>query len=142
VGEDRAEAGSVRIVLIPARGGVMPNVSAMVVDDEEAVRRYLDRALRGAGISPRLAISGPEGVREACRLPHLDLLITDLSMPGMTGEDMVRQIRAVHPSLKVVYLSGDIERLARADNETEGAAALAKPCSPSHLQETIEQLLT
>jgi FixJ family two-component response regulator len=73
----------------------------------------------------------------------LDLVIADLDMPEMSGEDMVRQVHAERPTLKVLYVTGNIDRLLNVRTLLwEGEAFLEKPFTAKGLLEAVSQLLT
>jgi CheY-like chemotaxis protein len=73
----------------------------------------------------------------------LDLLIADLDMPEMSGEDMVRRVHAERPNLKVLYVTGNIDRLLNVRSLIwEGEAFLDKPFTAKGLLEAVSQLLT
>lgn len=81
--------------------------TVLVVDDEPMVRDIASRALRARGYRVLEASSGTEALhlqRES--MAQIDLLITDVVMPLMGGKELAQHLRAVCPSLKVVYMSG------------------------------------
>ena len=78
--------------------------SVFVVDDESNLRFILQATLERAGYRVRTFETAPAAASELARgLP--DLLITDLSMPGMDGMELLRHCQARHPSLPVVMLT-------------------------------------
>ncbi len=76
----------------------------LVVDDERNQREILGSILRSEGYSPILAGSGPEALRSLEREP-VDLVITDLVMPGMTGEELIDAVRARSPAVPIILTS-------------------------------------
>lgn len=119
-----------------------PNISVLIVDDEEPVRKFVDRVLSDAGYRTTLAADGPEAVEVASKLDRLDVLVTDLMMPEMQGDELARRLRAESPSLKVLYLTGYSDRLFK-DKVTlwEDEAFLDKPCSVKGLLQAVALLL-
>jgi nitrogen-specific signal transduction histidine kinase/CheY-like chemotaxis protein len=116
----------------PQPAGPMPRGHGelvMIVDDESAVCRVGARTLEHLGYRAVTAPSGEAALAEFSRRPdEFALLVTDLTMPGMTGIDLARQVRARRPDLPVVLCTGF------AANETEVQArelgidtVLAKP---------------
>jgi signal transduction histidine kinase len=84
-----------------------PGATVLVVDDDPDVRRMVDRALRRAGYTVVTAISGPDALARARAYPgEIDLLVTDVVMPGMTGQELIRELAIERPRLQVVFMSG------------------------------------
>jgi two-component system cell cycle sensor histidine kinase/response regulator CckA len=118
------------------------NIQALIVDDEEPVGRFVDRVLRGAGYSTMRASDGPEALEVASKLQTLDILVTDLMMPNMTGDELARQLRQREPGLKVLYLTGYSDRLFRQKSTLwEDEAFLDKPCSTAGLLQAVALLV-
>ena len=117
-------------------------ITALVVDDEESVRRFVDRVLSDAGYRTVAAPDGPEALEAAAGLDAFDLLVTDLMMPQMTGDELARRLRVQRPSLKVLYLTGFSDRLFK-EKVTLWAdeAFLDKPCSVKGLLEAVALLV-
>jgi CheY-like chemotaxis protein len=79
----------------------------LVAEDEALVAHSLGDLLEAEGCEVELAFSGTAALNAARRLGDaLDVLLTDLNMPGMSGEDLIRALRAERPSLPVVILTG------------------------------------
>ena len=81
----------------------------LVVDDEPAIRAYLDRVLRSRGFDPTLAATGQEAL-DLVAADRFDLILCDHRMPGMTGTDVYEAIAAGSPKLAphFVLMSGDV----------------------------------
>jgi len=113
----------------------------LVVDDEAPIREIERRLLQQAGYQ---VLEAP-GAAEALALLHdgqsIDLLIADLDMPDVTGDEMVRRIRTERPDLKVLYVTGHIDRLMDARPLWDGEAFLDKPFSMNGLVEAVSLLL-
>ncbi len=88
-------------------------VRVLIVDDEDTVRRFVDRVLREAGYTTALAAGGHEAITLASTAEPFDLLVTDLMMPHMSGDELSRRLRQTEPQLKVLYLTGYSDRLFR-----------------------------
>jgi len=115
---------------------------ALIVDDEEPVGRFVDRVMQGAGYSTARASDGVEALEMASKLKSLDILVTDLMMPNMTGDELARQLRQKEPALKVLYLTGYSDRLFKQKSMLwEGEAFLDKPCSMAGLLQAVALLL-
>src|SRR5256885_3768605 len=135
--------GSIRTLASKLVKGPEPQGPVLVVDDEEAVLRFVDRVLRDAGYKTAVANSGPEAIEVAKKVGPLGALVTDVMMPGMTGDELARMLRQTEPALKVLYLTGYSDRLfkekamLRADE-----AFLDKPCTVKGLLEAVSLLMT
>jgi two-component system cell cycle sensor histidine kinase/response regulator CckA len=117
--------------------------TALIVDDEEPVRRFVERVLREASYQTATASNGPEGIELVRSRGPFDILVTDMIMPAMTGDELARRLRLQEPSLKVLYLTGFSDRLFREKSTLwEDEAFLDKPCSVRGLLEAISLLLT
>ena len=120
----------------------MPELSRiLVVDDEPTILQFVDRVLRDAGYVPTLAGSGPQAL-EAAKPGVFDLLLTDVAMPEMSGDELARQLRVIEPHLKVLYLTGYADRLFKEKITLwEDEAFLEKPCSVTGLLEAVALLV-
>jgi two-component system cell cycle sensor histidine kinase/response regulator CckA len=116
--------------------------SLLIVDDDELVRKFLERVLREAGYTTSVASDGPEALEAAAKLETLDVLVTDLMMPQMTGDELARRLRSTMPGVKVLYITGFSDRLFK-EKVTLWAdeAFLDKPCSVKGLLEAVSLLL-
>ena len=114
----------------------------LVVDDEELVRKFVERVMREAGYDTATASDGPEALELAASADTFDVLVTDVMMPQMTGDELARQIRASTPEIKVLYLTGFSDRLFK-EKVTLWAdeAFLDKPSSVKGLLEAVSLLL-
>jgi two-component system, cell cycle sensor histidine kinase and response regulator CckA len=117
-------------------------LSVLVVDDEELVRKFVERVMREAGYQTATAADGPEALEVAATLETFDILVTDVMMPQMTGDELARRLRASTPGVKVLYLTGFSDRLFK-EKVTLWAdeAFLDKPCSVKGLLEAVSLLL-
>jgi CheY-like chemotaxis protein len=113
----------------------------LVVDDEAGIRTVARRALEDAGYQVLEASDGRAAIKLLAEGAELDLLIADLNMPGLDGNEMVRRIRTTRPDLKVLYVSGHISRLMDARPLWQGEAFLNKPFTNEGLREAVSLLL-
>jgi two-component system cell cycle sensor histidine kinase/response regulator CckA len=122
---------------------VPPAINVLVVDDEEPVRRFVERVLRGAGYRTATAGDGAEAIEVARKMESLDILVTDVMMPRMTGDELARRLRQTEQrGLKVLYLTGFSDRLFKEKVTLwEGEAFLDKPCGVQGLLEAVSLLL-
>ena len=115
--------------------------TVLVVDDEAGIRAIARRALEEAGYHVLEASSGRAAIDLLAQGSALDLLIADLNMPGLGGNEMVRRIRTTRPDLKVLYVSGHISRLMDARPLWEVEAFLNKPFTNDGLREAVALLV-
>jgi CheY-like chemotaxis protein len=116
-------------------------IRVLVVDDDELVRRYIDRVLRDAGYHTAMAADANEAIKLAWTDGPFDLLLTDLVMPRMNGDELARRLRLSQPDLPVLYFTGFSDRLFIERTALwHGEAFLDKPCSPRGLLEAISQV--
>lgn len=116
--------------------------SVLVVDDEELVRRFVERALRQANYEVSVAVDGAEAIRIAAEQGPFDLLLTDLMMPRLAGDELARRLRKEDPDLKVLYLTGFSDNLfTERVILWEDEAFLDKPCSVRTLLQAVSLLL-
>jgi len=116
----------------------------LLVEDEEAVRSFAARALRMRGYQVLEAGGGEEAleiVRDAGAT--IDLVITDVVMPNMDGPTMVRNIKATHPELPVIFMSGYAEEAFRKnDQSSEDIHFLPKPFGLKQLAAKVKEVLS
>ena len=118
-------------------------INVLVVDDEEPVRKFVERVLREAGYKTATAGGGPEAIEVAKKMESLDILVTDVMMPQMTGDELARRLRQTEQrGLKVLYLTGFSDRLFKEKVTLwEGEAFLDKPCGVQGLLQAVSLLL-
>ena len=115
----------------------------LIVDDEEPVVKFVDRVLREAGYKTVTASNGPEAIETAKRTGPLGALVTDVMMPGMSGDELARILRQTEPNLKVLYLTGYSDRLFKEKAVLwADEAFLDKPCTIKGLCEAVSLLLS
>jgi CheY-like chemotaxis protein len=112
----------------------------LLVDDDESYRNAVGLLLRTLGHTVAEAESGSAGLALLRQQP-VDLVMTDLMMPGLTGWDVARLVKAVHPRLPVVLVTGCAEAIPPDQPErTWVDAILAKPCGLAEIQAVIGAL--
>jgi PAS domain S-box-containing protein len=116
----------------------------MVVEDEPDVRSMAERILTKGGYSVIGVPSGPEAIELLSRAgQRVDLLLTDVVMPGMLGTELVEEVHAIQPELRVIYMSGySHEVLApEALAANGGSAFIEKPFNARELLGIVRELL-
>lgn len=119
-------------------------VTVLIVEDEDEVRAFARDVLVMGGYAVLEAPSAARAldVGEA-HSAAIDLLITDVVMPGMTGPELARRLRARRPALRVLCMSGYPESEDRRVGGEKGWTAwLEKPFSPDALLDKVRDCLT
>ncbi|MBZ5570703.1 MAG: response regulator [Acidobacteriia bacterium] len=113
----------------------------LVVEDDDAVRVPAVEFLKMEGFKVLQAKTGPEAINIAVhKRSPLDLLITDIVMPAMSGREVAKELLEMHPGLRVLYMSGDAGEAAVADSQSQDDV-LQKPFRLDKLNEKIRTLL-
>jgi two-component system cell cycle sensor histidine kinase/response regulator CckA len=118
--------------------------TVMLVEDEDAVRMFGARALRNKGYTVVEAASGDEALTLLeTEAASIDLLITDVVMPGLDGPSMIRRVRESHPDMKVVFISGYTEDSfrKRLDEDAGDIHFLPKPFSLQQLAGVVKDVM-
>jgi two-component system cell cycle sensor histidine kinase/response regulator CckA len=101
---DQSPASSEHRPAVPERGR---GERVLIVEDEPALREVTRRILGRNGYEVLVAGNGREAIDIAAGCPeHLDVLLTDVVMPGMQGSEVADRVRAVQPGVRVLYMSG------------------------------------
>ncbi|MCC6699716.1 MAG: response regulator [Candidatus Hydrogenedentes bacterium] len=155
---DSSDQGATFMVHLPAAlrpAGRMPVSTAidasapgtgtiLVVEDESAVRTVVQRILTRNGYKVLTAENGDHAFQYVAQHDGaIDLLLTDMVMPGMTGRELAERVRETHPGIRVLFMSGHIENqdaqfIARQDSRS----FLQKPFTAATLIRKVQDILT
>ena len=115
----------------------------LIVDDEAPIRGLVARILRQPGCyEPFVAADEFQAIEMATTQGPFDLLITDVAMPGIQGDELARRLRHTDPELKILYLTGYSDRLFEQRTLLwEDEAFLDKPVTVQGLLEAVSLLL-
>jgi CheY-like chemotaxis protein len=115
----------------------------LVVEDDRAVRAVAVRALRRLGYNVLEAENGEDALRLCARHPHaIDLLLTDMGMPRLSGRELVERLSPTPPELRVLYMSGYTDNASLHSDRLPGNARfLQKPFMPSDLAVKVRETL-
>ena len=118
-------------------------IAILAVDDEPGVLALVRRCLADdARITLTEALSGKEALEHMTKGAAFNLLIADLRMPEMEGDEVARRIRVLDPRIKVLYLTSHADRLFDVKQQLwEDEAYLDKPFTKGGLREAIALLL-
>jgi PAS domain S-box-containing protein len=136
--ENASDADSARRAGMPAGAGTV-----LIVDDEESLLRSGRRILEGLGYTVLSAGSPTEALRlsESCA-QEIDLLLTDMVMPGMSGRDLWLKLAPLRPRMKCVFMSGYTANIiAQRNSFDKGVSFLQKPFTKAALAEKIQDVL-
>ncbi len=153
------DQGTTFTVLLPAQDGeiqpkapaaklrktgqkVLNGLSVMLVEDETPVRTFAARALKMHGIMVTEAASAEQALQKIAE-PELevDIIVSDVVMPGMDGPTWVRKALEDRPETQVIFVSGYAEEsFAKEHAEIANAVFLPKPFSLQQLIETVREL--
>ena len=117
--------------------------TVLPVEDEESVRQLVRDTLEAKGYRVLDAESGEAGLAAAeSHEGVINLVITDVVMPGISGRELVRQLAQSRPATKVLYLSGYTEDAILSDGSIEkGTAFLQKPFKANALAKKVRAVL-
>ncbi|MCA9752872.1 MAG: response regulator [bacterium] len=113
----------------------------LVVDDQESMREMLADLLDLMGLTVSTVGSGAEALR-LLEDQEVDLVITDLNMPQMDGMELMKQVKAAHPGLPVIVITGYGTFNTEKQVLSNGADGyIPKPCTINRVQETVTAAL-
>ena len=117
-------------------------IAILAVDDEPGVLALVRRCLDDERVTLFEASNGKDALAHFPNGAALDLLITDLRMPEMEGDELARQVRTLEPDLRVLYLTSHADRLFEAKTQLWAQEAyLDKPFTREGLREAVALLL-
>jgi PAS domain S-box-containing protein len=115
----------------------------LLVEDEDGVRDFAAIVLRGFGYEVLTAAEGNTAIQTMEHHPgKIDLLVTDVVMPGISGRQLAENLQAQHPGLKVLFLSGYTDdSIVRHGVLQANVAFLQKPFTPNGLAQLVRSVL-
>jgi CheY-like chemotaxis protein len=121
---------------LAAIAGRITRRTILLVEDDDLIRMSSAEMLEASGFAVIDAASAEEAISAISTLP-IDVLITDVNLPGMSGPELARTARAQRPQLGIVFASGDLTAIAT----DVPAVQLPKPYRPTHLIASVERAL-
>lgn len=127
---------------IQATGGseeMLKDLHILLVEDDESLRATIGKQLVSLGCVVTSAADGDTAVKLAGELPHVDILLSDIVLPGsMNGRRVAREIAGIFPDCPVVFMSGFVDASAFDDDLCDDhATQLQKPFSLTRLQQAL-----
>jgi PAS domain S-box-containing protein len=153
--ESRVGVGTTFTLWLPQHGDVDPRSTptaiqphyagsnvVLLVDDEPALRNVVQLVLAEAGYRVLVASSGKEALAlAASQAAEIDLLLTDVVMPGMSGPQLAVELLRTWPEIQVLYMSGYVGDALTEQGLDEGATLLHKPFKPEQLLQMVREML-
>jgi two-component system cell cycle sensor histidine kinase/response regulator CckA len=117
--------------------------TVLIAEDDDAIRKLLADILDPLGYRVITARSGAEALRLAETTGRgVDILLTDVVMPGMSGKELAQMFQAIDPGIKVLFMSGYTEEvIIRHGVERTGVAFIQKPLIPNKLVRKLREVL-
>lgn len=114
----------------------------LLVEDEKGVRDLIRSMLLQRGYSVLFAGDSEAALKVASmHRDPIDLLIADVVMPGLNGPELARRLRARHPNLRVLFISGFVRAQALQGATLSDAGFLEKPFPPEALVGKVQEIL-
>ena len=142
VHREEAAAAKSRKSAKPKENELWGSGTVLLVEDEPMVRGVAERALTRHGYTVITADNGEDALEILDRGETIDLLISDVVMPGMDGPTMVEEARKSRPDLKILFMSGYAEEQLRNSINVDNVSFLPKPFSVQELAEAAKRTLT
>jgi PAS domain S-box-containing protein len=115
--------------------------TVLVVEDEPVVRGVILEMLEDQGYRTLEAVDGPSGLRILLTNNQVDLLVTDVGLPGINGRQLADQARETRPDLKVLFITGYAENAAHSNGFLQpGMEMITKPFDLDHLSQRIRAM--
>jgi two-component system cell cycle sensor histidine kinase/response regulator CckA len=113
----------------------------LLVEDEAFVRKVTHQVLQAAGYGVAAAKNAVEALEQRELLPRVDLLLTDVVLPGKNGRALASDLRLRQPNLSVLFVTGYPLQLAEIEAAEPVEACLPKPFSAAALLRKVRQML-
>jgi CheY-like chemotaxis protein len=137
------EAANQKLETAPPREARAGSELILLVEDRDEVRKLMKAMLERAGYRVLSAASGDDAMEVAAEsTEHIDLLLTDVVMPGMNGRDLAERLTAKDPELRVIFMSGFAAEVIRPESaRNAGFAFLQKPITAEALTSKLREVL-
>jgi PAS domain S-box-containing protein len=137
------DAAEDRVAGAAADEHVATGETVLVVEDEPVVRGVIVEMLQDQGYRTLQAVDGPSGLRILRLNQRIDLLVTDVGLPGMNGRQLADQARETRPGLKILFITGYAENAAIAKGFLQpGMEMITKPFDLDNLSQRIREMVS
>jgi two-component system cell cycle sensor histidine kinase/response regulator CckA len=127
--------------IVPAES-LLGSETIFLVEDQSELRSLIHKFLQSLGYKVLVAALPTEAIQIAKQFTgQIDLLLTDVVMPGMNGRGLAQRLQPLYPNMRVLYVSGFVEHTHKQDAVDANDAFLAKPFLLRELAEKIRSLL-
>jgi two-component system cell cycle sensor histidine kinase/response regulator CckA len=131
---------------VPVAAALQPPATGtetiLVVEDDTSVRRLMVLGLRSHGYTVLHAANAADALEIAARAPMLDMLVSDVIMPGMRGPELAARLSQVRPAAKLLLMSGHTDTMeAFRDPQGRPIQLLQKPFTPERLARKVREIL-
>ena len=116
--------------------------SVLVIDDEPAIRKVIDRLLKQYGYNTFLAGNSPDGLRLYDQhATDIGLVLLDWNLPGTSGKETLAALLKRRPDLRVILVTGAMEATTDEHATQDTVSILLKPFTPTELMMTVKTVL-
>ncbi|HEV7409933.1 MAG TPA: PAS domain-containing protein [Bradyrhizobium sp.] len=137
------DAAEERVASAVADEHMATGETVLVVEDEPVVRGVITEMLHDQGYRVLEATDGPSGLRMLRLNQRIDLLVTDVGLPGMNGRQLADQARETRPELKILFITGYAENVAIAKGFLQpGMEMITKPFDLDNLSQRIREMVS
>jgi len=124
-------------------GALPPDTVIVLVEDDTNVREMVRECLAGVSLRVLEAADGEAGARLLKDAQRVDLLLTDVGLPGLNGRQLADIAREIRPGLRVLFMTGYAENVVDGSEfQGEGMEVILKPFSPGSLIDRIRKMLS
>jgi PAS domain S-box-containing protein len=137
------DAAEERVASAAADEHIATGETVLVVEDEPVVRAVITEMLHDQGYRVLEATDGPSGLRMLRLNQRIDLLVTDVGLPGMNGRQLADQARESRPALKILFITGYAENVAIAKGFLQpGMEMITKPFDLDNLAKRVWEMVS
>jgi PAS domain S-box-containing protein len=139
----RGETAAAPVSAARAADHAKTGETVLVVEDEPVVRGVILEMLQDQGYRTLQAVDGPSGLAMLRGDARIDLLVTDVGLPGINGRQLADQARETRPELKILFITGYAESVAMADGFLQpGMEMITKPFDLENLARRVRAMVT